>query len=191
MPDARTGPTPRLAASVILARDAAAIEVLLLRRSEKSAFAPNAYVFPGGAQDPGDGGALERTAVRELYEEAGVRANTRDLVRFSRWITPPGQPRRFDTTFFVAAAMDGAIAIADERETHDARWIAPAKALRECDAGRMRLTYPTYKHLERLAAFVTTRELLTFARVKRIVTIAPDASSDDGYVMPQGLEGQW
>lgn len=192
MTGSRIGPTPRLAACVILARDAATLEVLLLRRSEHSAFAPNAYVFPGGAQDREDCASLERTAARELYEEAGLRVKTSDLVRFSHWITPPGQSRRFDTTFFVAAAArDGAIAAADERETHDARWIAPAQALRDCAEGHMHVVFPTQKHLERLAAFTTVGELLAFARTKRIVTVAPDASPEAGYAMPPELEGTW
>ena len=44
--------TVRLAATVILARPP--FEVYLARRSTRSAFAPNAFVFPGGTIDPQD-----------------------------------------------------------------------------------------------------------------------------------------
>lgn len=45
----------RLAATVILARDAgSSLEVLMLRRSSKSAFMPDAFVFPGGTVDAAD-----------------------------------------------------------------------------------------------------------------------------------------
>jgi 8-oxo-dGTP pyrophosphatase MutT (NUDIX family) len=48
---------PVPAASVILLRDLAAggVEVYMLRRPARSSFAADAYVFPGGALDPGDG----------------------------------------------------------------------------------------------------------------------------------------
>jgi 8-oxo-dGTP pyrophosphatase MutT (NUDIX family) len=90
---------PRDAATVMLVRDGeAGMEVCMLRRNLDSVFVGGAYVFPGGAVDPDDGGpALEsmcigRTdadasrqlgiergglaywvaAVRECFEEAGV-----------------------------------------------------------------------------------------------------------------------
>ncbi|MBV8489985.1 MAG: hypothetical protein JO199_05580 [Candidatus Eremiobacteraeota bacterium] len=45
----------RLAACVILVRQASrGIETYVLRRSTRSAFAPNAFVFPGGTLDPAD-----------------------------------------------------------------------------------------------------------------------------------------
>ena len=44
------------AASVILVRDGTAgLEVLMLRRTAKASFAPDAWVFPGGRIDPEDG----------------------------------------------------------------------------------------------------------------------------------------
>lgn len=176
----------------MLMRDAATPEVLLLRRSANSAFAPNAYVFPGGAEEVVDRGDLRRTAARELFEEARARVDADALLRFSHWITPPGQPRRFDTTFFVAAVPDAhAIVAADDRETHDARWIAPSEALHLCATGALRVIFPTKKHLERLASFESVDALLKFAATKRIVTVAPDTSPDEGYVMPQELEGNW
>lgn len=176
----------------MLMRGMTAPEVLLLRRSANSTFAPDAYVFPGGAEEPADRGDLRRTAARELFEEARVRVDADALLRFSHWITPPGQPRRFDTTFFVAAAPDAdAIVTADGRETHDARWIAPSDALRLCAIGTLQAIFPTKKHLERLASFASVDALLSFTATKRIVTIAPDASPDEGYVIPQELEGNW
>ncbi len=70
----------RPAATVIVARDAPeGPEVFMLRRSARSAFVPNYYVFPGGALDMADAEvasehdctALEVAAARECFEEAG------------------------------------------------------------------------------------------------------------------------
>jgi 8-oxo-dGTP pyrophosphatase MutT (NUDIX family) len=182
----------RRAATVMLVRDVPpGIEVLLLRRSATSAFAADAFVFPGGALDDADDDSLERAAVRELFEEAHVRLFTAALVRFSHWITPPGEARRFDTFFFVARAPDDQVARADEREMHDLRWIAPSDALAQHGSGTLHLVYPTIKHLERLAPFTDVDALLAYARTKKIVTVAPYALLVDGYAMPADLEGCW
>jgi 8-oxo-dGTP pyrophosphatase MutT (NUDIX family) len=67
---------PRPAATVMLLRPAAGgIAVYLIRRSSRSRFMPDAYVFPGGAVDAADGPApacFAVAAVRELFEEAGI-----------------------------------------------------------------------------------------------------------------------
>jgi 8-oxo-dGTP pyrophosphatase MutT (NUDIX family) len=61
----------REAASVILLRaTAAGFEVFLLRRHKKASFMASAYVFPGGATEPGEDALT--AAARELFEEAGV-----------------------------------------------------------------------------------------------------------------------
>ena len=52
-----------------------ALEVLLLKRSEKAKFMPGVWVFPGGAVDPADGedeAGYRACAVRELAEEAAI-----------------------------------------------------------------------------------------------------------------------
>jgi 8-oxo-dGTP pyrophosphatase MutT (NUDIX family) len=85
---------PRDAATVLLIRDAPDLQVFMLRRNLGSAFAPGAYVFPGGAVDPADGddaldqggaaggsgagsvagvpGRFRVAVIRESFEEAGV-----------------------------------------------------------------------------------------------------------------------
>jgi 8-oxo-dGTP pyrophosphatase MutT (NUDIX family) len=68
------GSEPRLAASVILARPRVGtgeIEFLLLERHRQASFMSRAHVYPGGASDAGEDDP-RLTAVRELFEEAGV-----------------------------------------------------------------------------------------------------------------------
>ena len=219
----------RLASTVMLVRQAPAgsgLEVFMVRRSARSAFAPDAFVFPGGTVDDadyrsdapwpaqrlteefravvppelptrepavaaGDAAALVRAAVRELAEEASIELEPADLHLFSHWITPPTEPRRYNTHFFIAPASDDHVGEADRYETHDERWIAPAEALAQHRAQTLHLVYPTIKHLERLAAFDDVAALLAFARTKPIVTIMPGMSPQAGFVMPAPLEAQW
>ena len=72
----------RPAATVMLVRETAGpLEVFMMRRTTKAAFAGGMYVFPGGAVDAADsnhgGSSSENTAyvmasIRECFEEAGV-----------------------------------------------------------------------------------------------------------------------
>ncbi len=114
---------PRPAATVIVARPGTAgVEVLLLRRSAASRFAPGYVVFPGGVVDPDDerraeawfGDAAQRVracAVRELAEEAG-------LVLTGDGLRP--RPAGLSIDRMVAASPP---AVDDLHEM--ARWLAP------------------------------------------------------------------
>jgi len=139
-----------------------------------------------------DAAALARAALRELHEEAGVRlADASELLLFSHWITPPSEPRRYDTHFFIAAAPPGQVAQADAFETHDGVWISPQRALERFREGTLYLVYPTIKHLERLLPFASIDDALAFARDKPILTIMPSASPANGFTMPAALEHAW
>lgn len=121
---------PRHAASLILLRHSGGgAEVLMGRRPVKSRFAPDIFVFPGGAVDAADrmtrpiapldeacarrtaappslAQALAVAALRETAEETGVVLPP-DLSRLrllARAITPPSSPIRFHARFFVADA---------------------------------------------------------------------------------------
>jgi len=68
-------PDIRDAASVILVRERGTgpqLEIYLVRRHRKAGFMASSFVFPGGIADGRDRGDLRATAVRELFEEAGV-----------------------------------------------------------------------------------------------------------------------
>ena len=112
-----TPPVP--AASIMLLRDAAdaGLEVLMLKRSMKSAVLGGVYVFPGGKLDASDrapdahaalveppekllarignnpvsateAAAFFLAGCRETFEECGVQLAVSDLVAWSRWTTP-------------------------------------------------------------------------------------------------------
>jgi 8-oxo-dGTP pyrophosphatase MutT (NUDIX family) len=208
---------------------AGGVAVYMTRRSARSRFVPDAYVFPGGAVDPEDreiaaGGGLHGSAgrvgaefsaaaLRELFEEAGIllvrdrsgavaapdaatlaelraervggarfdallagRGLVPDagaLLYYSNWITPVTEPRRFDTHFFVARAPDDQVAAADAVEVHDGTWIAPAEAMARADRGEMTIIFPTYKHLQRLAAFGDVDAVLAHARARSVAPVMP------------------
>lgn len=83
-----TEPSPtRLAATILLVRDGAdGVEICMVVRNHKIAFASGALVFPGGSVDPGDSDAVGLTSgdisgealtlrvasIREAFEECGV-----------------------------------------------------------------------------------------------------------------------
>lgn len=142
----------RDAATVILVRQLNDTpHILMGQRGKSAAFMPNKFVFPGGAVDvedetiplssepdpicvtrlsegttPGRARAFLAAAIRETWEETGLRLANRGpeadlwdgfshggfapsaqgLRYIFRAITPPGRPRRFDARFFIANATD-------------------------------------------------------------------------------------
>ena len=158
-----TDAAPIPAASVILLRGQP-YEVLMIRRHAKASFVPNAWVFPGGAVDAADQrdsivDTMRAAAARELIEETRIVVDPAQLVWTSRWITPEGLPKRFDTYFFLARADDGAEAIIDQQEAVDVVWITPEQAIETLD-----IVFPTLKNLEAIAGFASIDALLASRR---------------------------
>jgi 8-oxo-dGTP pyrophosphatase MutT (NUDIX family) len=178
-----TPATPRPAASVVLLRRGGkhaqrALEVLLLKRTEKAAFMPGAWVFPGGSVDPADGegpDGFRACAMRELHEEAGIELPAdEELVPFCRWVTPEIVSRRFDAWFFLALAPAHTAAKADGVETVDARWFEPAAAIAAAEAGELVLPFPTRTQLIWLAAHPTSDAALDAYRGSSTEPIQPE-----------------
>lgn len=87
--------------------------------------------------------ARELSFARFLADEGLVlRA---DLLRpWANWVTPPEEPRRYDTRFFVALLPEGQKADGATTEASDAVWQRPADALADWKAGRRALMPPTW-----------------------------------------------
>jgi 8-oxo-dGTP pyrophosphatase MutT (NUDIX family) len=173
---------PRQAATVILLRGGSdALEVLLVKRTEKARFMGGVWVFPGGALDRSDGAEVDpngrahrAAAARELREEAGVSLpDPALLIEFSRWITPAQVSVRFDTRFFLAQLPDGAQPAIDGEECVALGWFTPQGALDAFAREEIVLVFPTIKHLQQLAEFATAAELLDHARGREVMPVQP------------------
>src|SRR5690349_9321778 len=127
-------PSIQFAATVVpLRAGATGPEVLLLQRSAALVFYGGAWVFPGGRIDPEDGDAQadlvetgKRAAVRELAEEAGLTVAPDALSLLSRWLTPPGRARRYDTLHFIAHLTTDQPVVVQPSEVAAYRWLTPA-----------------------------------------------------------------
>ncbi|GAC1542452.1 MAG: NUDIX hydrolase [Candidatus Velthaea sp.] len=142
-----TEPVP--ASSVIIARDLeGAIEIFMLRRSAKSTFVPDVYVFPGGRVDSvdrlpeasvrvaGDTAPLESAyvyaAARETFEEAGLLFATR-AVDSSK--LGAARSRLLAGTRSFAQTLDDLDTMVDGRAMrYFSRWITPHAEPRRFDA---------------------------------------------------------
>jgi 8-oxo-dGTP pyrophosphatase MutT (NUDIX family) len=167
------------AATVAPLRDGAhGLEVLLLQRSPALVFAPGAWVFPGGRVDEADhhrGADLapRLAAVREAAEEAGLLLDPDALVEVAHWTTPPGQPRRFATWFFVADANGCGGVRVDGTEAVDYRWLTPAEALAAGRRHDITLIRPTIATLTELQDFPDVAAALTGFAGRAILRHAP------------------
>ena len=81
----------------------------------------------------------------------------------SRWITPEGAPRRFDTRFFVCAAPDAQTPLHDAEETIAHEWVRPADVLQRHRDGAVDLMTPTQSSLKWLDEFDTVDDVLAAA----------------------------
>jgi 8-oxo-dGTP pyrophosphatase MutT (NUDIX family) len=150
-------------------------------------------------------GTMRIAAARELFEESGIwlgapladadvkrrkllageipfaslidesPLDLTNLVWTSRWITPVGVPKRFDTYFFLAAVDRDAIASAENVEAVEAIWISPAEAIE-----KLQIVFPTQKNLEALAGFSSAEQLLESRRGIEVPTTRPVLVVEDG-----------
>ena len=148
-------------------------------------------------------GGLHVTAVRETFEEAGVWLGApladaerkrrrliggslaitellaegpvdRDaLVLTSRWITPVGVPKRFDTFFYLAKVARDTEATPDEKEVADFLWISPQDALARHAERKMQMVFPTLRNLEALGGFDSIDALIASRRGITVEPILP------------------
>lgn len=177
---------PLPSGTVVVLRDADALELLLLRRRGREG-KPGPWVFPGGKVEPpdrrgadSDEAAALRAAVRECREESGLVLDCAELVPISRWVTPAISPRRFDTWFFAARVGADAAVRVDGQEMDEHCWIAPAEALRAHREERLRLAPPTFVTVAWLEEFASASEALRSLPVRIPPPFHPRIHRTDG-----------
>jgi 8-oxo-dGTP pyrophosphatase MutT (NUDIX family) len=102
-----------------------------------------------------------KMSFRQILVELDVCLDAGALHYFSRRITPPEHPIRFDARFFVASLPAGQVAEADAFETHDGRWVEPSAMLASVERKDVQMLRPTIKNLERAGTFPNVAALLS------------------------------
>ncbi|MTD17067.1 NUDIX domain-containing protein [Nakamurella sp. YIM 132087] len=103
-----------------------------------------------------------RAGIAEALADLGLRTDLRGLRPWSRWITPPGPPRRFDTFFFVAGLPEGQEVALGTTEADTGMWATPDDLLRQGEQGLLQIMPPTASNLLQVGRFATVAEALEF-----------------------------
>lgn len=133
--------------------------------------APDAGPEHAGPEDAGTSPDREEAAAtllaaarREVYEETGLLLDAASLVPWANWVTPPDQPKRFDTYFFLAAIGPDQEPRHQTTEASTSQWMAVADILAAAAAGALQLMRPTRFLLEELSALGSTAAAVSAER---------------------------
>jgi len=97
----------------------------------------------------------------EVLDDEDLTLALGDVQYFAHWITPVGEPKRFDTRFFLARAPEGQAYAHDDGEIIGSEWVRPADALRRHRAGDFAMIGPTVVSLQDIGRFATCDELFS------------------------------
>lgn len=104
-----------------------------------------------------------------FLQEHRLRPDVSSLRTMSRWITPKGHPRRYDTYFFLAAMPEQAPGDLSF-EGAASRWTTPERALADFQAGVHQLMPPTWAQFRSLTAVSSVDEALAADTVREAIT---------------------
>jgi len=125
-----------------------------------------------------------RVSFGELLRANSVAVDSAALVPWSRWVTPEGEVRRYDTRFFVGAMPDDAEARDVTTESSHAAWVGVAEALELAQRGERKMLPPTLATLASLLPFANVAEALAAANTRSLDAIRPLIKvEDDGRII--------
>lgn len=85
---------------------------------------------------------------------------THKLKYLERWITPPDNPKRYDTRFFLCPWPEGQEARQDDHEAINTGWVTPQQALANHESEEWLMVLPTIITLRQLSGYNTVESLL-------------------------------
>ena len=117
-----------------------------------------------------------------MIREQGLVLDGSGVHYVSRWVTPLGPPRRYDTRFFVTAMPEGQQPLHDDDEAVHHEWIRPVEALALNDSDEMLMMTPTISMLDRLSRYRNAAEAISAAEDN-------DENHDETVRIRYGIEG--
>jgi 8-oxo-dGTP pyrophosphatase MutT (NUDIX family) len=135
-----------------------------------------------------EGGRLDFAG---LLRSRGLAVDASALAPWARWVTPDGEPRRYDTRFFIVALPAGATPEDVTTESSVAGWVPVAVALSQYERGERLLLPPTLTTLRTIAALETVADVLAAAATRSIDAVRPIPGRDDDgryVILPDGSE---
>jgi 8-oxo-dGTP pyrophosphatase MutT (NUDIX family) len=134
-----------------------------------------------------------RVSFGELLRQHDLAVDADALHPWSRWVTPEGEVRRYDTRFFVGALPETAVAEDVTSESSEASWVPVAAAIEQAQRGQRKLLPPTLMTLASLVGFGSVSAVLAASRQRSLEPVRPRLRVDgesvtvelpDGTVFP-------
>jgi 8-oxo-dGTP pyrophosphatase MutT (NUDIX family) len=124
----------------------------------------------------------------ELAEREALELATDRIHYWGHWITPEGQPRRYDTRFFIARAPENQVAAHDDWELVHSAWVTPAEAIERAVKREWMIIFPPLMNLEQLRKLGSAAEALAWAQAAPELPAMVPRVLGDRIVLP-GDEG--
>jgi 8-oxo-dGTP pyrophosphatase MutT (NUDIX family) len=119
-----------------------------------------------------------KTSFAQVLIDSGQVLALDLLAHYAHWITPVGQPKRFDTHFFLAKAPPEQVGAHDGRESTDSIWVSAREALEGGESGRFKLPFPTTRNLIKLGKQPDVDAALDDARRSPVITVMPEVTRE-------------
>ena len=94
-----------------------------------------------------------RLNLLDIAAREGLTLATDRISYWAHWITPEGQPRRYDTRFFVARVPRNQTAGHDDHELTNSAWVTAREALEHGRRKEWMIIFPTIRNLQKLAEY--------------------------------------
>ena len=177
-PGGRVDPADEALAEA-LGRPADAARITAIRETIEESAVCVGLSASSGAIDPALGPLLQDALVSgadfaALIASHDLALDFEALTPFARWMPAFKQTRRFDTLFFVAAALPGSWPPRPQPgECQSAEWASAVRLLERIEAGSDHAIFPTKRNLERIARFASIAEARADAALYSLDTIIP------------------
>jgi 8-oxo-dGTP pyrophosphatase MutT (NUDIX family) len=131
-----------------------------------------------------------RVSFGELLRANALSVDAEALHPWSRWVTPAGEVRRYDTRFFLGVMPADVEAQDVTSESSSAGWFAVGDALERAQRGELGMLPPTIMTLASLAAFTSVAAATAAGAERTMDPVRPTITKgpDGGYVaeLPDG-----